>query len=75
MQKFNTNMLLGLLVLILIISVIVLSPFALVWAWNTLFLKFHFIEYNFENWVAVSIFMWAFGLLKLDFTKSSNSKY
>lgn len=75
MQKFNANVIIGIVGLLVIAFVIIFSPFALVWAWNTLFSKFHFLEYSFENWVAVSIFMWAFGLLKLDFTKTKDSKY
>jgi hypothetical protein len=69
MKKFNLDVVIGILGLLFIAFIIIGSPFALVWAWNVLFSKLHFIEYTFENWVAVSIFMWALGLLKLDMSK------
>lgn len=69
MQKFTLNMFIGLIALLVLSLIIILSPFALIWAWNVLFHKLHFIDYTFETWVAVSIFMWALGLLKLDIPK------
>lgn len=72
MRQLNTNIIVGLVGLSFILFVIIASPFALMWAWNILFNKLLVLEYTFENWVAVSIFMWAFGLLKLDFTHINN---
>jgi len=72
MKDYNKNFLIGLLGLTFFVLILIGSPLALIWAWNTLFFKLHFIEFSFENWVAVSIFMWAFGLLKLDFTNLNN---
>ena len=74
MQKYNLDKIIGLLVIFFVFSVIILSPFGLVWAWNILFGSLHFIDYTFDSWVAVSIFMWAFGLLKLDFTRPQKTK-
>lgn len=72
MKQLNTNFVLGFLGVLFILFIIIASPCALIWSWNVLFNKLLVIEYTFENWVAVSIFMWAFGLLKLDFTHINN---
>ena len=72
MRQLNTNVIVGIVGIFFILTVIIASPFALMWSWNVLFNKFLVLEYTFENWVAVSIFMWAFGLLKLDFTHINN---
>lgn len=72
MKQLNTNFVLGFLGVLFILFIIIASPFALLWSWNVLFNKLLVLEYTFENWVAVSIFMWAFGLLKLDFTHLNN---
>jgi hypothetical protein len=72
MKQLNTNFVLGFIGVLFILFIIIASPFALMWSWNVLFNKLLVLEYTFENWVAVSIFMWAFGLLKLDFTHLNN---
>lgn len=72
MAQHNLNFFIGLTAVVLLCMIVIASPFALMWAWNILFNKFLVFEYNLENWVAVSIFMWAFGLLKLDFSHINN---
>lgn len=43
----------GFALLFLAIVILVLSPFAIIWGWNTLFSDIKVIEYTFWNWLAV----------------------
>jgi hypothetical protein len=40
---------------VLIVALVVLGPFIVIWAWNTLFGAAFLIDYTFWTWVAVII--------------------
>jgi hypothetical protein len=40
---------------LMIVALIILGPFIVIWAWNTLFGAAFLIEYTFWTWVAVII--------------------
>lgn len=47
---------LGILAIVLLaIALVVLGPFFVIWAWNTLFGNFHMIDYTLWTWLAVLI--------------------
>lgn len=43
------------LAVVLVIALIILSPFAVIWAWNTLFGGVHYVDYTFWTWLAVIV--------------------
>jgi hypothetical protein len=45
----------GVGVVLLLIALIVLGPWIVIWAWNTLFGAAHMIDYTFWTWLAVII--------------------
>ena len=42
-------------VVVLLIAAVLLGPFAVIWAWNTLFGSVYAVEYTFWTWLAVLI--------------------
>lgn len=39
----------------LLICIVILGPFIVIWAWNTLFGSLHAVDYTFWTWLAVII--------------------
>lgn len=45
----------GAVFVILLIVAVILGPWIVIWAWNTLFGSVHLIDYTFWTWLAVLI--------------------
>ena len=55
---------------ILLILLIIVGPFIVIWAWNTLFGAYAVVEYSLETWFAVIILL---GAMKTTVTSKSKS--
>jgi hypothetical protein len=45
----------GVLLMLVLIGLVVLGPWVVIWAWNTLFGAMHMIDYTIWTWLAVLI--------------------
>ena len=45
----------GVLLMLVLIGLVVLGPWVVIWAWNTLFGSMHTIDYTIWTWLAVLI--------------------
>ncbi len=49
------NKMLTVVLVLVLLAAVVLGPWIVIWAWNTLFGTVHMIDYTFWTWLAVLI--------------------
>ena len=49
------NKMLGVVLVLVLLAAVILGPWIVIWAWNTLFGTIHLIDYTFWTWLAVLI--------------------